>query len=323
MSDVQNATGASGGEGEAASILDFEMDELDGELQPNIIQPGDKAVEAAAQGDDDQAKSEDDASTEPNETEEAEAEPTETEVERLRDGSTTSRKEMKEAVEFRRNFERHKTEFESQRSEFGKHVAQIRSQEQFLSQILPVAIAVASKNLPPEPDPQLLKTDPFAHYEQTQLRNAAVAELQQLHQAANGRMQELSEQKQKAQTEYKREQNRLLGEKMPELKDETYRKTFEADVVKLGRDAGYSDAEIADIVDHRLFPVLKKAIAYDKLMAAKPKVEAKAKEAPPVVAPKPRMTSAQRDAQERRDQLNRLRRTGSARDAEAILAQFD
>lgn len=62
---------------------------------------------------------------------------------------------------------------------------------------------------------------------------------------------------------------------------------------------------------------------YRAMQAERAKVTAKVKDVPPVQAPQRRVTTAERQGRDMRDRLETLRKTGSARDAEAFLSNFD
>lgn len=316
MTDETNAPLAGESDDNAMSILD-----LDNEMESNEVRPAEAASAEAEDAEDETA-----VKAAPEEAEDAPSDEDER-VERLRDNSTTTVREMKEAVEFRRNFERQKAEVESQfaarEAQLKATEAQYQQQSEFLSQTLPLAIQVATENLPPEPHPDLLHTDPMLHYEMSNRRQQAVAKLQALHQQQSVAKQQLEAKQKEAMAQFAALEQQKLFQWKPELKDPAKGQEFLQKVTKVSREVGFTDAEIGNVYDHRLLRMAELAAIGLEVISQKPKVEAKVKEAPPVIPPARRVTTAERQGKELRDQLSRLRKTGSARDAESVLSRFD
>ncbi len=314
MSDVDNAAGASSSEDNAVSVLD-----LDTELESNEVHHSEPAAAEAKT----EEQAEDTAEQKPAETDETTSEATEEPEERLRDGSAVSKREMKEAVEWKREYQRHQRELEAKQAEYQQQVTQFRSQEQFVSQVLPLAIQLATKNLPPEPDPSELQTDPIGYIQRKEMRQAAVAELQSLHAAHQQQSQQYEQQRSQSLQSYVQSEQQKLYQAMPELSDVKKRQEFANEVLQTARHYGFSDQETNQVYDHRLLKMAKDAAAYRKLQAEKVKVAEKVRDVPPVAAPARRPTASTREGQARRDQLNRLSKSGRASDAEAFLSRFD
>jgi len=92
------------------------------------------------------------------------------------------------------------------------------------------------------------------------------AYIQQQEQATLQQQQELRLRK---QAEFAAEQAEILVSKIPELKDPERAKKMGEGWNKAGREYGFSDEEVASIIDHRHLLVLTDAMKYRALVAAK------------------------------------------------------
>jgi hypothetical protein len=127
-------------------------------------------------------------------------------------------------------------------------------------------------------------------------------------------------QKDRAQAlqKYLADERAKLFEKLPEIREEANAKAL---ATYLKDSYGFTDHDINTAADHRLLVMAHKAKSFDDLMKQKPKVEEKAeskikpaKPGVPSSTTKPKPTELDRAA-------NRLRKTGSTEDLEAVLNQ--
>ena len=81
---------------------------------------------------------------------------------------------------------------------------------------------------------------------------------------------------------------------------------------------GFSDDEIGQISDHRVFVLARKAMLYDELMSQDPGSK-KVNQAPTVAKPAAATTSSDRAVQSHKDTRTRLRKTGHVRDAQKAI----
>lgn len=251
---------------------------------------------------------------------------------RLRDGSSIRWGDLKRDLAEAREIERKRQEFSQYAGKIQQTQAQFAQERQYLNQVLPQAIQILQGSLPevpPMPDPALVQTDYFGYQEKLAAHLAAKdqraqkeAQLHQMVQAQQAGHQEQQRQFLQAQNEYVVNEQRKLLETLPVLRDEKKRGEFLSDVRKYGREIyGFSDEEISRVGDHRTALVLRDAIAYRKLLAKKPKAEAKAQSAPPVQKPGRRASESEQKASAYRDGMDRLRKTGSMEDAATLILQ--
>ncbi|MCA1491845.1 hypothetical protein [Sinorhizobium alkalisoli] len=113
-------------------------------------------------------------------------------------------------------------------------------------------------------------------------------------------------------------ENAKLLEAFPETGDDEGRRSFFADAFETARELGFSDEEMREVIDHRLF----KLVHYARLGLNAERARAKALQkvsAAPALAPRTKAKSlAQRQSRESREAMQRLSRTGSIRDAMAV-----
>lgn len=245
---------------------------------------------------------------------------------RFRDGTVMTKAEIAKRVGELKDFERQKQEFEPRLNEFQAKQTQIAQQAQFFQTAAQQAIALASQYLPNPPDKALLQTDPIEYMLQKETYEAKVGEIRQLDAARQAHQSQVEQQRQVQMQDYlKGEQAKLIA-KMPELQKPEKAKEFYSDLLKHGRETyGFSDQELGNVLDHRTLAMARDAIAYRKLMAAKPVVQEKARDAVPVQQPQRRPSSNEQANKAVGDRVAALRRTGRASvdDVAAILNMMD
>jgi hypothetical protein len=130
---------------------------------------------------------------------------------------------------------------------------------------------------------------------------------------------QVSQQTQSLQAEefnkYLEEQQKQLVKKMPEFLDEQKGPRFKQQMRDYLSNVGFKDQEINSIYDHRYVMLVKDAMSYRNLQKAKPGIKKKVANAPKVVKGGVAKSKGQADAEAKRQQLSKLRKTGQVRDA--------
>lgn len=173
-----------------------------------------------------------------------------------------------------------------------------------------------SQYVPPAPDAALAYTNPAEYVAQKAAHEAAIARVSQI--AELGR-QAKGVSRQVDQVAHKEILDREFGmlvERIPALKDPKAREKFREGTFAAAREFGFTDEELATATDHRLF--LLADAAREGIAARKARQAAKEKVAavPPVTAPNKRAAPTAKPGN--REAMDRLKRTGSIRDAMAI-----
>jgi hypothetical protein len=114
---------------------------------------------------------------------------------------------------------------------------------------------------------------------------------------------------------YLGEQQKLLSQKVPELMDEQKGPRFKQQMRDYLGNIGFNDNEINSVYDHRYVMPVKDAMNYRNLQKAKPGIKKKVANAPKVVKGGVAKSKGQVNAEARRQQLSKLRKTGQVRDA--------
>lgn len=173
--------------------------------------------------------------------------------------------------------------------------------------------------MPPEPNWEELrktysKEDVDAAYVQfTEQRS-------RIQRVFEARDQAAAEQKKALEAEadkYQAEQRGKLLEIVPEWKDPEKLSAGLRELTAEARKIGFSDAELASVHDHRLLLVLKDAVAYRKLKAAKPPIANTAKEV--VVPAKPGSATPRKPVTDLTRSKQRLAKTGKLADAQEAI----
>jgi len=172
---------------------------------------------------------------------------------------------------------------------------------------------------PMPPSRELFNNDPIGYMEaKMNYEEAAAAYNNQ--QAMIGQMeQSQSHQMEAARQVYLKEQMQHLAQAIPEFSDAKSAAKLKEDLLDYGARVGFSDSEIAEVVDHRALVVLQKAMKYDQIVNGKSKADQKVKGARPVVKPGAKRTGRTGKAKARQSAANRMTKTGSIDDVAKFL----
>jgi hypothetical protein len=200
-------------------------------------------------------------------------------------------------------------------AEFQQQEARIAQQEQLFQSFLPIL----QQQVPPPPNPAQWDEDPIGAIQQERAHNEAVGRLRAMQGAMAQRQQQHQQKTQAQMREHLAREHEGLMRDLPELKDEKGRTEFLGKMMATLKDAEFSEAEANQVSDRRIFKILKKAIAYDDLMAQKPVAQKKVQAAVPVQAPARRVMPAEAEASAKTDAFQKLRKSGRPDDAVAAI----
>lgn len=194
---------------------------------------------------------------------------------RLPDGTVTTIADLKQGSLRQADYTRKTQEIAANRKELETRQAEIAQKSQTFEQTINFAIQVAQAGLPQEPSRELLVSDPIAYLQQDAEYKARLGQLQQLSAAKQQHEQVAATEQQRAFQEWVSGERQRLADAMPELKDPAKLQTFNGELVKGIERYGFSPDDLNSVYDHRLILLAKDAMAYQKLMANKPKAMAK------------------------------------------------
>jgi hypothetical protein len=248
---------------------------------------------------------------------------------KLEDGSTITVGKLRARVtELRREFTA-KTEAAARASEAtAARESQLTETANLVAQQREVILTLAKELLPQEPVIPTDPNDPVAYIEYRRdkdLWDQKMGKLQGLWQAKQQEEAKLTEKQQAQFADLKKVEFEKLTTAIPSLKDGKRLEQFRTEAIEIGSSTyGLTAEEIGNVVDHRLIRVLADAVAYRKAIAKRDAGKGNTPQPnnqQPRIIQKQRManTPQQRDAN---NALERLRNTGSARDAEAALMKF-
>lgn len=160
--------------------------------------------------------------------------------------------------------------------------------------------------------------------------NAKVVEYQHRKQAIDFISQQIDQESKAAneavtaqQQAYLSEQSKLLDSKIPEWADSAKRAKDVAELATVSGEAyGLTDQEVKSITDHRQILVLRDAVKWQQLQKSKPELLQKVRTAPKLVKPGSPMSQGTKDLLARKHATDKLRQSGSVKDATPLLKQL-
>jgi len=148
---------------------------------------------------------------------------------------------------------------------------------------------------------------------------AEAARLEHKMRKKNEQLQQVQKQTQELQTQefskYLEEQQKQLSVKVPEMNHPEKGSEFKKQMRNYLSSVGFNNQEIDSVYDHRYVLLVKDAMNYRNLQKAKPEIKKKAVNAPKVVRGGVSKSKGQQQAEVRRQQLSKLRKTGKVADA--------
>jgi hypothetical protein len=156
---------------------------------------------------------------------------------------------------------------------------------------------------------------------------AKMAEFQQRNNQIQGYMQQLTQQQQLEEQQRAKESEALVSQERQRMLDavpawndpSTFAKDREQ-MVRVGRELGFTDAELGKITDHRQMRILHMAAQYQALQANKPAALKKVREAPAMAKPGTR-TNTDPSQVKRQQVIERFNK--NPRDQDAAAAMFE
>ena len=148
---------------------------------------------------------------------------------------------------------------------------------------------------------------------------AEAARLEHKMRKKNEQLQQVQKQTQELQTQefskYLEEQQKQLSVKVPEMNHPEKSSEFKKQMRNYLSSVGFNNQEIDSVYDHRYVLLVRDAMNYRNLQKAKPEIKKKAVNAPKVVKGGVSKSKGQQQAEVRRQQLSKLRKTGKVADA--------
>ncbi len=245
---------------------------------------------------------------------------------RLRDGTTVRFGDLKKDWASLQELPKQRQELEATAARVHADMQKAAQQAQFFQQVVPQALHIMQSNLPHPPEVPDRTDDPlenFNRWENYQRQKVdydnRVSQIRQLQEAQQHHVHQ-------AQNEHRAQMQSYMSDQRQKLlnvvKDEGKLAEIGTEIRRFAPEYwGFTAQEIEDLRDHRVVLLARDAIAYRKLQAEKPRAIEKVKQAPPVQQPGKRVSEADRDRQGYQEERARLRKSGRADDAVALLAK--
>lgn len=246
----------------------------------------------------------------------------------LEDGSVITVADLKRNNLFQRDYTKKTTELKAEKEAFDAERTSFSQQAQSLDQFREYAAWYAEQFLPKQPAPfnGSRVNDPMGYMKWAEENDAWQAHVQ-AYQAFQQQGQIAQQQKQgetqkQAETRLAKERDALL-KAIPVLKDPVKGKqTWEAIVAGAQNEYGITAEEVNTVGDHRMLVALRDALAYRRIKAKAPQVQAQVA-AKPAMKPGKRVATNMAPQKERQARSEQLRKTGSIDDAVALLSSFN
>src|SRR5215467_11209883 len=163
----------------------------------------------------------------------------------------------------------HQTDYTRKTQQLADQQRAVQAQQEALASVLPYLqpelqrLQEQIQGAPP-PARDLAETNPGEYLKQLAAWQHAQSEQQRL-----GQLLQMDQHaRASAMQRQVEESNRILAEEFPQWKDLPTRGRWQAEIADWARkDAGYTDAELHQLTDHRHLKVLMKAMAYDRMLA--------------------------------------------------------
>ena len=229
----------------------------------------------------------------------------------LQNGEQVPLKELKAGYMKDRDY-RHKTTEVSKKS---------RDLDEMAARVTKSVDAIAdflAKQIPDAPDPSLAMTNPGEYVRQKAMHEAAMAQVNAIIEQANAPKEVVAklttEQRQQAvDAEFQQ-----LAQFFPQVAKSEGRKAFFDNAAAAAKELGYSDEEIQQSIDHRMFRLAHYASLGLKAEKARLTAAKKVENVPPVATGKRQAGQPAAKARANQDAMKKLSRTGSIHDAMRI-----
>lgn len=172
-----------------------------------------------------------------------------------------------------------------------------------------------SQQIPNAPDAALAMTDPNRFVREKAMHEAAMEKVNAILSQAGDVKGVANQLTAEQRSEYLAQENAKLAEVLPMTATPEGRKKFFENATSTAKELGYTDQEIAEVADHRMFRLAHYArlgIAAEK---ARTKAATKVANAPPVTPTRRPQGQNPSQAKANQDAMKRLNRTGSIHDA--------
>jgi hypothetical protein len=234
---------------------------------------------------------------------------------RLKDGSVISVQDLKRGFLSQQSFTRGTQENAKERETLASQKAEVEQYARTLQEQRDLVLQAAQQFLPQPPDRSLLDRnspnfDPITYAALKAEYDDRIGVINNLHNASKSDLDRAAKE-QAGQSEATRKQEvELLLKAMPDLAKPEVQKKFWADSVETMAEYGFSQEEMNNSLDHRVYRIFRDLTAYRKARSRIPAVKEEV-QSKPVLTGKKRMDPKAKSSREHQARSEQLRKTGS------------
>jgi len=233
---------------------------------------------------------------------------------RLKDGTVISVQDLKRGFLSQQSFTRGTQENAKERETLASQKAEVEQYARSLQEQRNLILQVSQQFIPQPPDRSLLDRnspnfDPITYAALKAEYDDRIGVINHLHQTSTAEQEKAAkEQERQKETMRAAEVERLL-KAMPDLAKPEVQKKFWAESVETMAEYGFSQEEMNDTIDHRVYRIFRDLTAYRKARNRIPAVK-EAIQSRPVLTGKKRMDPKEKTSRESQVRKEQLRKTG-------------
>ena len=324
MSDT-NPAPAAGNDGplsvdDGANAIESLLDPVTDLTEEDQAQDKDATEEADEEGDEPEAEATEEATEE--ETEEETDGPgyesgkfaADTANVRLKDGTVISVQDLKRGFLSQQSFTRGSQENAKERETLASQKAETEQNARSLQEQRDFILQVAQQYVPQQPDRSLLDRnspnfDPITYAALKAEYDDRIGALNHLHNSSQAERDKAAKEQERTTGEMQARERDLLLKAMPDLAKPEVQKKFWSEAVDTMAEYGFSQEEMNQQYDHRVYRVFRDLAAYRRARSRIPAVK-ESIQSKPVLQGKRRMDTKEKSSRESQTRTEQLRKTG-------------
>ncbi len=284
---------------EASANLEVPEAGNDSNSETDEAQQSQEADTETAEGDDTEAEGK------------ASAEPDDSIVIAMPGGEKLELKELKSGYLRDRDYRHKTTDLANKRRDLEAVSTRVNQTVNAVSELL-------MSQVPPAPHHSLSLTDPTRYLQEKAQHEAALGIVQQIVEHASTAKTAVNAISHEQTEELLRSEVANLESAFPQIKTDVGKRQFFDGALSAAREIGFSDQELGQVTDHRMFKTLHYAKLGMLAEANKAKAAAKVQNVPPVAQQKRQQGPNAAKLRANQDAMKRVRQSGSLQDAMAV-----
>jgi hypothetical protein len=246
---------------------------------------------------------------------------------RLKDGTVISVQDLKRGFRSQQSFTRGTQENAKEREALAAKQAEVEQHARSLQEQRDFILQVAQQYVPQPPDRSLLDRnstnfDPITYAALKAEYDDRVEALNKLQHVSKADQERMAKEQERLNQEKRAAEAQRLVEAMPDLAKPDVQKKFWADSIETMAEYGFSQEEMNETIDHRVYRIFRDLTAYRKARNRIPAVKEDIQKKP-VLQGKRRMDPKEKSSRDRQARHETLRKTGSFDAAVGALMDFD